>query len=237
MPAYFWTTDPREAEREQLALRELVSVHSGPLRFTRGLAIGTAYDENSRCCLAIGIPFNQYGRCEAPFEARIREVNFPYLPGLLAFRVGPAICALLDDVADEFDLLVFDAQGIAHARGLGLASHIGVLYDKPSIGITRNPLFGSFVPPVPGKFTHTSILHPRRNITIGYVLCLGVGCEPVYVSPGHRISLRETLIVMRKIAGRGCFPQPLRRAHAAANAAARKLWRRHETENRLKEFP
>ena len=235
MPTFCWTTDVKEAAREQLALRELICLQARSPCFTRGLAIGTAYDESSRCCLAVGIPFDQHGTCKEPLDVRVREISFPYLPGLLAFRVGPAVCALLDDVADEVDLLLFDAQGIAHPRGIGLASHIGVLYDKSSIGITRNPLFGRFVPPVPGRFNYTNILHPERNTTIGYALSLEVDCEPVYVSPGHRISLPETLEMVCKIAGRGCFPKPLRRAHAAANAAARTLWRKRDTQNRLEE--
>lgn len=225
MQSFFWTVDVREAEREQLVLRELVKHDTDSLQFMHGLAVGTAYDENSKRCVAVGIPFDSEGRCSAPTDIKSKEVDFPYVPGLLAFRVGPAVCALLDEAIEHVDLLLFDAQGIAHPRRMGLAAHIGVLYNKPSIGVTRNALFGRFVDPLPGRFTYTKILHPETNVAIGYAVSMGEHCRPFYVSPGHRVTHQEALNIVRRVAGKeGCFPRPLRRAHARANAAARSLW-------------
>ena len=234
MPAFSWTTEVEEAEREQRTLRDLVRVDNSslaPLKFTKGVALGSAYDEKSKRAFAVGVFFNQTGR----YSSRDREplvsveVEFPYIPGLLAFRVGPALCALLDECADGVDLLLVDGQGVAHPRGLGLASHIGVLYDKPSIGMTRHGLYGQFTEPPRGRFNRNPIEDPRTRALIGYAMSFGEGCEPCYLSAGHRVTLEDAFRIVCDVAGdRSCFPRPLQRAHAMANARAREFAKDHK---------
>lgn len=229
MPTFTWTKDVEEAKKEQLNLRELVKLQTAlqpSLAFTSGLAIGTAYEENTKRSFAVGVRFDREGnQTAAPVEAHI-EVDFPYRPGLLAFRVGPAVCMILDELSDGVDLLLFDGQGIAHPRGFGLASHFGVLYNKLSIGVTRNNLFGRFTAPPEHPGHKAEILHPRTAALVGYAVSLAEGCSPCYVSPGHNVSIADALtIVSRLTPVDGPLPGPLQRAHVMANVASKRFWR------------
>lgn len=232
MPAFSWTTDVDDAKSEQRHLRDLVRLETAlppSLEFEKGVAIGSAYDENSKRCLAVGVLFDSSGRYSKKEKHATVDVDFPYIPGLLAFRVGPAICKLLDEVIEGVDLLLFDGQGIAHRRGLGLAAHIGVLYDKPSIGVTRNNLYGDFTEPPAGRFNRSQITDPRTARVIGYAVSLGEGCDPCYLSPGHKVSLDDAFEIVCRISGDDtCFPRPIRRAHAIANSEARILGEHYE---------
>lgn len=225
MTTFFWTTDPQEAEREQIRLRELLLLDHNPdaLTFARGLAIGTAYEENTKTAFAVGALFDDTGKL---FKQRVTAhapVEFPYVPGLLAFRVGPAVCRLLDQVSNDVQILLFDGQGIAHPRGLGIASHFGILYDKVAVGVTRNNLYGEFEEPPRARMNSTHLRHPRTKEQIGHVLSLGPECEPCFISPGHRLGVEDALAIVTRIAGDNtCFPRPLRNVHAEANAAGRR---------------
>lgn len=236
MPAFSWTTDPELALVEQGNLHELVVLNSGAAKgagFSKGLAIGTSYEENTKRAIAIGVPFGPdgYYSVRTPHLVADLEVDFPYVPGLLAYRVGPAICSLLDEVRSEYDFLLIDGQGIAHPRGIGLASQIGVLYNLMSLGVTRNNLFGRCGQPPPGRFNHSPILHARRTDILGYAVSLGEKCPPCYISPGHRLSPDEAVDLFRRIAGTNtCFPRPLKRAHALANTGARAIWNRRKND-------
>lgn len=232
MPVFSWTTDIDEAKSEQRSMRELVRLETAmpeSLDFDQGIAIGTSYEPNTKRAFAVAVPFDRDGEYSGVLREVSVVVDFPYIPGLLAFRVGPAICAVLDAIIDRVDFLLIDGQGIAHQRGLGLAAHIGVLYDKPTIGVTRNNLFGKYDGPPSGRFNYFPLRHPKRGYTIGYALSLGERCQPLYLSPGHRMSLEDSLRMIRKISGENtCFPRPLQKAHTVANAAARKFWKRQK---------
>lgn len=234
MSKFYWTTNSKKAIREQTSLKNLLSLNTAlppSLEFNSGLAVGAAYEVHTKRSFAVALRFDKKGRYDRKEKLTVAnlEVDFPYKPGLYAFRVGPAICEVLDSIVDDVDLLLLDGQGIAHPRGFGLASHIGVLYNKPAVGVTRNNLYGSYVRPPAGKFNHTELLHLKTGTCIGSVLSLGTKCRPIYVSPGHRMSVQDSLSIVCRIAGHTCFPQPLNRAHAIANATARRFWIQHKS--------
>jgi len=186
-------------------------------------------------CLVYGVPantktafatcaiFNRNGKITSQIAYASTEVDFPYIPGLLAFRVGPAIYLAIDDLVGKIDLLLFDGQGIAHPVGFGLASHIGVLFNKPSIGITRKSLFGNYSIPPRGTY-HTDLRHPKTNRTIGYCVSFGNTCEPFFMSPGHQITLPESLDIIKTITSNNDFPYPLKAVHSQANRLAKEHW-------------
>ncbi|MFH0791623.1 MAG: endonuclease V [bacterium] len=226
MANFFWTTDVEEAKQEQRTLADLVEIRKTAFNFVgfkRGLAIGTAYDENTKTAFAACIVFDRAGKIVGDFFAARVEVDFPYLAGLLAFRVGPAICAAVDKVIDEIDLFLFDGQGFAHPNNFGLASHIGVLFNKPSIGVTRKLLYGNYSQSASQLFS-TEVRHPRTNVIIGYRISLGAMRQPFFMSPGHQITLSESLSVIKLIAGDGDFPYPIKIAHSRANKLAKIHW-------------
>ena len=151
-------------------------------------------------------------------EARIAD--FPYVPGYLGFREVPALAAAWTRLTVKPDLLLVDGQGIAHPRGIGLACHLGLVLDVPTIGVAKSRLVGDGEPgPDPGD-TAPLIWKGRR---VGTALRTRRGAKPLYVSVGHRVAL-ETAIAIVFAATRGRrLPAPIRAAHDGANAARRGL--------------
>ncbi|MDP2632131.1 MAG: endonuclease V [Candidatus Curtissbacteria bacterium] len=226
MANFFWTIDVEEARQEQRTMVNLVEIRKTSFNlagFDKGLAIGTAYDENTKMAFAVCATFDRAGKIVGEFYSAKVEVDFPYVAGLLAFRVGPAICAVIDKVTDEVDLFLFDGQGFAHHGNFGLASHLGVLFDKPSIGVTRKLLYGNYSQSASQLFS-TEIRHPRTNVTIGYRILLDQKRQPFFMSPGHQITLSESLSVIKLISRDGDFPYPIKIAHSRANKLARMHW-------------
>ena len=144
---------------------------------------------------------------------------FPYVPGLLTFREGPVVLQAYEKLKHAPDLLMFDGQGIAHPRGLGLAAHLGVILDKPSIGCAKSRLVGEFKEPKQKRGAmRTLSLHRRK---VGVVLRTKDNTKPLFVSPGHRITV-ETAVKRVLEAGRGYrLPEPTRMAHLEASRAKR----------------
>ena len=229
MPNFFWTKDKSEAEKEQQILVNLVKLKNPSFKlseFKTGLAIGTAYEENTKTAFAVCVVFNKEGGITDKINIASVEIDFPCIPGLLAFRVGGAICAAIDSTKKEVDLFLFDGQGIAHPTGFGLASHIGVLYNKPSIGVTKKSLFGSYTIPPKDNFYFTELKHPQNKSVIGYCVSSGNNTEPFFMSPGHQITLSDSLSVIKMITGSRFLPRPIRVAHSIANRLAKEHWDR-----------
>ena len=115
---------------------------------------------------------------------------FPYVPGFLSFREIPAILAALPKLSRDYDLLMVDGQGVAHPRRLGIAAHLGVLLDRPVIGVAKSRLVGRHVALGAAVGSAVPLLADRRDggERIGTVLRSKAGCNPLYVSAGHRMS-------------------------------------------------
>jgi len=149
-------------------------------------------------------------------ETRVVEgkVDFPYVPGLLTFREAPLTLAAFERLDIAPDLILFDGQGIAHPRRLGLASHLGLLLDTPAIGCAKSRLCGSHQIPdlEPGSYAD---LRDGDEI-IGAVLRTKLGVKPVYVSIGHKISLESALYWVTQCCRGYRLPEPTRLAHLAA---------------------
>ena len=137
-------------------------------------------------------------------------LTFPYIPGLLSVREGPLVMKALAMLPKPPDLLMFDGQGIAHPRRFGIASHIGLLVNRPSIGCAKKRLVGSHEEPGRGRGS-ISFLHHEEEI-IGAVLRTRTNVKPVFVSIGHRIGLQDAVRVVLDC-GRGFrLPEPVRLA-------------------------
>lgn len=154
--------------------------------------------------------------CIAEYH-HILKTSFPYIPGYLSFREGPAILAAFRKMRTLPDLLIFDGQGIAHPRRAGIASHIGVMLNMPSIGCAKSRLVGESEKPTPEKGAWSPLNYGDE--VVGAVLVTRTGCKPLYISPGHRITLHEALEVILRLAPRYRLPEPIR----AADSLAKKL--------------
>ncbi len=138
-------------------------------------------------------------------------LQFPYIPGLLSFREVPAILEAFSKLSINPDLLLCDGQGIAHPRRLGIACHLGLLTDIPAVGVAKTRLIGthSTIPPKKGEWTE---LMDKEEV-IGAVLRTRENVKPIYVSPGHKISLETAVDYVMKTITRYKLPETTRAAH------------------------
>lgn len=148
-------------------------------------------------------------------------VHWPYIPGLLSFRELPAVLAAWQALAVHPDVVLCDGQGIAHPRRLGIASHLGVLLDVPTIGVGKTRLVGRYTDP-PQRRGAWSELRDRGEV-IGAVLRTRVGVRPLFISIGHRITLPTAVDLVLRCTGRYRLPETTRAAHRLASAPAHAL--------------
>jgi deoxyribonuclease V len=147
------------------------------------------------------------------------ELSFPYVPGLLAFREIPAVAGALQKVRTPVGAVIFDAQGLAHPRRMGLASHLGLFLDVPSVGCAKTRLVGKHEEPGQEKGSATDLLH--RGEIIGKVLRTRKGVSPVYVSVGNNIDLQSSVDLVLACSPKYRLPETTRQAHNAANRLRR----------------
>jgi deoxyribonuclease V len=144
-----------------------------------------------------------------------RPTTFPYIPGFLSFREVPAVMDALEKVSTTPDLILCDGQGIAHPRRFGLACHLGVLIDIPTIGVAKSLLIGKHdeLPPEKGSW------QPLRykGETVGVVLRSRTGVKPLYVSSGHRISLPTAIDYVLRCTPKYRLPETTRLADKLAS--------------------
>jgi deoxyribonuclease V len=149
---------------------------------------------------------------EATFSA---SVSFPYIPGLLTFREGPPLIAAFAKLNQAPDFILFDGQGIAQPRGVGLAAHLGLILDRPAIGCAKSRLVGVHAPVGEQRGDWTGLIHQDRQI--GAVLRTRDRVKPLFVSQGHRIGLERALTLVLACCRGYRIPEPTRRAHLAVN--------------------
>lgn len=143
------------------------------------------------------------------------QTKFPYIPGYLGFREVPALLEAWKQLPEKPDLIVLDGQGVTHPRRMGIASHFGVLTDFPAIGCAKNMLFGKYNPLGLEKYS-TSAIYDKQEI-LGYALRTKTGVKPVYVSPGHKISVGDSIEIMKNCCIKHRIPEPTRLAHDKVN--------------------
>ncbi|WP_456433386.1 deoxyribonuclease V [Thermosulfuriphilus sp.] len=159
----------------------------------------------------------------SPLEASLASgpVPLPYVPGFLSFREIPVILKALHGLKIPPDLVLVDGQGIAHPRGLGLASHLGLLLEIPTIGCAKSRLIGQYREPGPERGLSSPLLYKGRKI--GLVLRTRKEVKPVFVSPGHLIDLNGAAEVVLKLS-RYRLPEPLRLADRLSKEAKGGRW-------------
>jgi deoxyribonuclease V len=143
------------------------------------------------------------------------RISFPYIPGLLSFREGPPLLRAFGKLRRRPDVVLFDGQGIAHPRGFGLAAHMGLILDLPSVGCAKTRLTGTFEEPGARRGQCSPLIHDEKKI--GAVLRTKDRVKPVFVSQGHRVSLERAVDVVLQCTRRYRIPEPIRRAHILVN--------------------
>ena len=138
----------------------------------------------------------------------VQQLLFPYVPGFLSFREGPAIMAALEKLAQKPDLLLVDGQGIAHPRGLGIASYLGVLLNIPAVGCAKSRLVGEHKDPGIRRGRWSRLIYEGR--AVGTVVRTKDGVRPLFVSPGHRVNTDDATRLTIACSGKHRIPEPLR---------------------------
>ena len=208
-----WKVSTAEARDIQLNLRGRVSFEPdfGEVRTVAGVDVGMAGDVAKSAVVVLAYP------SLVPVEQSMAEVvaTMPYVPGLLSFREAPAILAACERLRIEPDLFIFDGQGVAHPRRFGIASHVGVILDKPSIGCAKSRLCGTHHEPASEAGSHIH-LYDGEEI-IGTVLRTRSNVSPVYVSVGHRMDLEAAIQYVLGCCKGYRLPETTRYAHRAAS--------------------
>jgi deoxyribonuclease V len=205
-----WNLTPREAMRLQERLRERVGLkddfHS--IRFVAGADL--SFDPETDVAFAGVIVYRFPEFQEVERRMARRKLRFPYVPGLLSFRESPVLLAAFARLGTEPDLILIDGHGRAHPRLFGIACHIGVLFDKPTIGCAKSLLVGEHAEPgAHAGSTAPLILGGER---VGIVLRTRDRVKPIYVTPGHRVSV-DTAVELVKLCVDGFrIPKPTREA-------------------------
>ena len=140
-----------------------------------------------------------------------RRLTFPYVPGLLSFREAPVVLAAIRKLRNEPDLFMLDGQGCAHPRGFGLASHVGLILDRPTLGCAKSRLCGRHAEPGKARGSRSPLKLGEK--TIGAVVRTREGIKPVYVSVGHRLTLDEAVAWVLRCGRAYRLPEPARLAH------------------------
>ncbi|MCL4534416.1 MAG: deoxyribonuclease V [Bacteroidetes bacterium] len=207
-----WDVTPLEAIAIQNELRGRVSTVSslGDVRWVAGVDVGVRGSESIAAVALLHYP----DLSVAEVSRARRPVTFPYIPGLLSFRELPAVLSAFQGLQQTPDLVLVDGQGLAHPRRFGIACHLGVLLDLPTIGCAKSRLYGR-EDPLDEEAGSTAYLRDGREI-IGALVRTKRGSKPVYVSIGHKVDLPTAISYTLSCTGRYRLPEPTRQAHLAA---------------------
>ncbi len=212
-----WDVDVAEARKIQERLRERVVYQKISLSSIKRIAgADVSFDKSMKdvgfaavCVFSFpGMQLQEKVTISAP-------VSFPYIPGLLSFRESPPLLEAFRQLNQWPDVILMDAQGVAHPRRFGAASHIGVLLDCPTIGCAKTCLIGEYTPPDYRKGEWTPLLHNGEEI--GRVLRTRNGVDPVFVSVGHLVDADSAIQVVLACVHHYRIPEPLRMAHTLSN--------------------
>ncbi len=208
-----WDVTPQEAREIQNRLRREVVVTNqfGTINTVAGVDIGLKKDVARASVVVLSFPELQM----VDSEVAESPVRFPYVPGLLSFREIPPLLEAFTQLKTEPDLLIVDGQGIAHPRRFGLASHLGLILDRPTIGCAKSRLCGKYEEPKPERGAYTDLID--NGETIGAAVRTRTNVRVVYISIGHGISLHSARTLTLACCRGYRLPETTRYAHKAAS--------------------
>jgi len=205
-----WNLTPRQAMRLQEGLRERVELEDrfGDIHYVAGADV--AFDPATEVAFAGVIVYRFPGLEEVERRMARRKLRFPYVPGLLSFRECPILLAAFARLETEPDLILIDGHGRAHPRRFGIACHIGILFDKPTIGCAKSRLVGEHEEP--GERAGATAPLMLEGERLGVVLRTRDHVRPIYVTTGHRVALDSAVGLVKQCIDGFRIPKPTREA-------------------------
>jgi deoxyribonuclease V len=217
---HVWDVSSQEAIQIQKELRSRLDLRKLPGTVRRVAGTDVSFSRKSGRIWAgvVVFSFPELSRIE---EKWIQDkVRFPYIPGLLSFRELPVLLKALKRLETDPELILCDGQGIAHPRGLGLASHLGLLVDRATIGCAKSRLVGDFSELGQQKGSYAPLWYKEQMV--GAVLRTRRGVRPLFISPGNRITLDESVKIVLACCGKYRMPEPTRQAHLLVSGLRRR---------------
>ncbi len=205
-----WNLTPREAVRRQRVWREKVESHDrfGRLRYVAGADL--AFDPQTNMAFAGVLVYRFPELIEVERQMAKRKLRFPYVPGLLSFRECPVLLAALAKLRAVPDVILVDGHGRAHPRRFGIACHLGVVLDVPTVGCAKSILVGEAAEPGVHAGSRAPLMDHGEKV--GVVLRTRDNVNPIYVSVGHRVSLNSAVRIVRRCIDGFRIPKPTREA-------------------------
>jgi len=214
-----WDVTPKEAVQIQRELAQKVVFKKSNKKICYIAGVDMAFTKDGKKCIAAVVLWNSKTQQIVESHIALKELKFPYIPGLLSFREVPAVLSVLKKLTKTPDVLMCDGQGYAHPRRFGIACHLGVLTNLPSIGCGKSRLIGTYKEP-DLKRGSQSVLKDKDEV-IGTVLRTRDNVKPIFVSVGHRLDL-DTAVKIVLDCGQGFrLPEPTRLADQLAGKKKR----------------
>jgi deoxyribonuclease V len=210
-----WNVSPQEAIRIQEELREKVRLRPPQMPPQTLAAADVSYSRTDDKLFGAFLLFSYPDLTLLESAAAKGRSPFPYIPGLLSFREAPILLKAFSKLDREPNLILIDGQGIAHPRSMGIAAHMGILLDLPSIGCAKSRLFGTEAEPGPHQGSFLPLTEEGR--TVGMIVRTRTRVKPVYVSPGHKMDLETSVKIVLSLCRGYRIPEPLRQAHIFVN--------------------
>ncbi len=209
-----WQVSPAQALniQQRLAAQVSKSNEGATLHFIAGVDISAPKVEGTATAAVVVLQYPELALVET--RTVNGELDFPYIPGLLSFRESPLVLAACERLTVAPDLILVDGQGVAHPRRMGLASHLGLLLNTPTIGCAKSLLCGRHEVPGIEPGSYTEIID--RGETIGVALRTKLGVKPIYVSIGHKVDLQTAIRWVLECCRGYRLPEPTRLAHLVA---------------------
>lgn len=212
---------PSAAINLQKQLSGMVKILPPPknIRYIAGIDCAPSLDKSIYFAIAViwDLKFKKLIEYHIDFSPLV----FPYIPGLLSFREIPAVLKAMEKIITRPDVLMLDGHGIAHPRGFGIASHVGVLFDIPTLGCAKSLLYGHYKQPVVVRGSISPLLN-NGNVVIGNVIRTRTNVKPIFASVGHNIDLDTVTKLILNCNGRFRLPEPI---HLADKLVAQKTVR------------
>lgn len=216
-----WDVSITEATAIQKKLRDAVRLVplKKKIRYVAGADV--SFNRFSDIFFAGIIVFSYPDLVEVDRALVRQQVSFPYVPGYLSFREVPALAQCFGKLTTKPDLICMDGHGYAHPRRLGVATHLGLVLDVPTIGCAKTKLFGAGAMPAEKRGSTSSLTDPKTGEIIGAYVRTKDRVMPIIVSPGHKITLDESIALVQSMVRKHRIPEPTRRAHDLVNAFRR----------------